>query len=105
MRRLPAEWHAPRFDYSVDWKSDLRRAIASASKVDFEWVSGTGRHIGTVVHDGLKRMAAEGIWTVEQIHGMRPLFSSELRRLGVGVEEIREATREGRASAGEYGLE
>lgn len=92
VRHLPAGWKLPQFEHSVYWRPQSRRAVASASKVNYEWVSGTGRHIGTVVHDAMKRMAAGGLWSGEQIRNSQPRFTAELRRLGVAEVELAEAT-------------
>lgn len=92
VRHLPDTWRLPRFDHSVQWQPELRRAVASASKVDYEWVSGTGRHIGTVIHDALRRMTTERIWSQEEIGSRKGFFGDELKRLGVGADEIAEAS-------------
>ncbi len=93
LRRLPANWRAPQFDSSVQWQPEYRRAAASARKTSYEWVSGTGRHVGTVVHELLKRIAQEGAnaWTAERLVAVRPMIESELLRLGVPRSQKSEA--------------
>ncbi len=92
--RLPANWGTPQLDRSVQWQPDLRRATASARKVTYEWVSDTGRHIGTVVHEILKRAAREGMaaWPAERVTTLSPVIKSELLRLGVPRSEETEAS-------------
>ncbi len=94
LSRLPANWRAPQFDSSVQWQPELRIAAASDRQITYEWVSGTGRHVGTVVHELLKRIAEDGgrAWTSERISGARSVIESELLRLGVPRSERLEAT-------------
>ncbi|HEY3935851.1 MAG TPA: UvrD-helicase domain-containing protein [Bryobacteraceae bacterium] len=86
--RLPADWQAPRFDFSVDWKPQLARAAASSRPVTYEWVSDASRHAGTVVHDMLRRMAGESaVWTPARLAAFTPAIKAELLRLGVARSE------------------
>ena len=89
LRRLPADWRAPRLDTSVEWQPELRRATASAHEIPYVWVSDTGRHVGSVVHEFLKQAAREGLerWTSARIAALAPVVESELMRLGVATEE------------------
>jgi ATP-dependent exoDNAse (exonuclease V) beta subunit len=86
LRRLPAGWRAPVLEPSIIWQTPVRHAAAAARNVTYEWVGDTGRHVGTVVHELLKRVAAgaNSSWS--------PAFvSSELRRLGVPDSQREEA--------------
>ena len=87
LRRLPANWRAPLFERSIDWQPELRRATASGRRISYQWVGDTSRHVGTVVHEFLKRTAGA------RVEVPMPLIRSELLRLGVA------ATEEPRASA------
>lgn len=59
---------------------------ASTPQIDFEWATDTARHVGTVVHTFLQRIASDGLetWDAKRIDASRPLFQKELTRLGVG---------------------
>jgi ATP-dependent exoDNAse (exonuclease V) beta subunit len=86
LRRLPADWKTPRPEPAVQWKPELQRGVASTRKVTYEWVSDTSRHVGTVVHELLKRASG----------GNSPVFASEkieaeLLRLGVARVEVTQA--------------
>ncbi len=84
LRRLPLEWHAPKFDRGVKWQQELTRATASERRITYEWVSSTSRHVGTVVHEFLKR-------------GARPdavIVKPELLRLGVPAADEPAATKQ-----------
>lgn len=81
LRRLPGNWRAPAVSPAVYWQPQLQRATASGRTITYEWVSDTSRHIGTVVHEVLKR-AAGGRPDIRA-----PLIKSELLRLGVSRAE------------------
>jgi hypothetical protein len=90
VRRLPENWHLPRFSRWIDWQPELRQATPSARPITYEWVSDTARHVGTVVHELLKQ-AAGANWTEENVQAAMPVVSSELLRLGVPRTEHDEA--------------
>jgi len=89
LRRLPVSWRASKPAPSVEWHSNLHQGIASARKITYEWVSGTGRHVGTVVHEIL-RHAANGPAT--DYAPSESTVKSELRRMGVSESELTTAT-------------
>lgn len=93
LRRMPANWRTPQFDTSVEWQPEFRRTTASARTISYEWVSGTGRHVGTVVHELLNQMAQESgsAGTEERLATLRPVIESELLRLGVARSEMSKA--------------
>lgn len=85
LRRLPAGRRAPLLEMSVARREAYQRVTASSGKPSYHWVSNTGRHVGTIVHGLLKRIAAEGVdgWTEERLGAMEPMIRGELMRLGV----------------------
>jgi ATP-dependent helicase/nuclease subunit A len=95
LHRLPTKWRTPHFDPSLQWQPEFRRATASARKVTYEWVSGTGRHVGTVVHQMLNRISQDGAgtWSTDRVAAVRPKIESELLRLGVPHSEHRNAVK------------
>ena len=94
LTRLPAAWRAPKFEMSVTWQPALQRAPAAARKVTYEWVGDTSRHVGTLVHAFLQRMAAGGVetWNEARVSAARSLIRAELLRLGVPATETAEAS-------------
>lgn len=96
LKRLPAGWHTPRFDAPFDWQPEFRRAVASAHELPYVWVSDTGRHVGSVVHELLKRVAQEGLnkWSSARLAALAPLVHSELMRLGVAKRDQAEASEQ-----------
>lgn len=91
LRRLPANWHLPRFSRWIDWQPEFRQTTPSSRPITYEWVSDTARHAGTVVHELLKR-ATGASWTEQNVTALTPAIESELLRLGVPRSEHAEAT-------------
>ena len=61
LRRLPAGWQPPVPPADVAWQGTGRLAAEAAPQVEFDWAGDTLRHVGTVVHRLLQRIAtAEG---------------------------------------------
>ncbi len=63
---------------------------ATITIIDFEWAGDLARHIGTVVHVFLQRIAADGVaeWNAARIDACRALFAHELARLGVADDDL-----------------
>ncbi len=98
--RLPETWRAPKRESGIVWEPEFHRDTSSARKISYEWVSDSGRHIGTVVHAVLRRVVSEGVdrWSPERISKMDTIFHSELLRLGVSrAEEANAAAQVARA--------
>ncbi len=73
---------------------DDKAADTPSPQIDFEWATDAARHVGTVVHTFLQRIASDGLeaWNVKRINASRQLFQTELTRLGVGNNEVNAAT-------------
>ena len=89
LNRLPENWHLPKFALSVAWQPEYERAPAAAREITFEWVGDASRHAGTVIHELLKKIAADGVdhWDAARINALRPTIRAELLRLGVPADE------------------
>ncbi|MFL6414631.1 MAG: UvrD-helicase domain-containing protein [Bryobacteraceae bacterium] len=93
IRRLPENWTSPSVSSAVRLPSKMARAAASERPVTYEWVSGLARHVGTVVHQFLKRAAGKDDSLLTQpARALEPLIRSELARLGVRQSEQGEGT-------------
>jgi len=93
IRRLPGTWQAPELAPALRLPDVITRGAASERPVTYEWVSGVGRHVGTVVHQFLKR-ASEAAGRIPVEYPARTfdaLVRSELARLGVRPSQQREA--------------
>ncbi len=94
LRRLPANWQVPDAPQSVSAAAPLARGIASSRKVSYDWVSDVARYVGTVVHEYLRHFAEEGLacWSSRRLASQKQVVESELRRLGVPLDELQKAT-------------
>ena len=76
----------------VRWKAPPE--VGEEEQIEFSWAGETARHIGTVVHRWLQRMAEDELrgWDEKRVRGLRARFSRELERRGVPpVEATRSA--------------
>lgn len=62
---------------------------AANEALSFRWVGDTLRHIGTVVHRALERIAEDGLerWSADEVARRRPAFANALLGLGVTPAE------------------
>ena len=58
--------------------------------IEFSWAGETARHVGTVVHRWLQRIAEDGLpgWDAKRIASLRRRFETDLRRRGVVPAEL-----------------
>ncbi|HXR74485.1 MAG TPA: UvrD-helicase domain-containing protein [Bryobacteraceae bacterium] len=94
LRRLPEHWILPIPEPAAPWRPPFHREVPSEREITYEWVSDTGRHVGTVVHDFLRRIAEEGVahWTSSRVDSHAHFVTDELRRMGVARSELAAAT-------------
>jgi len=89
LARLPDDWVLPEAPAAVAWAGaeDARGAEAA---IEFSWVGETARHVGTVVHRWLQRIAEDALegWTVERVDGLRAVFRADLASRGVLEAEL-----------------
>jgi ATP-dependent helicase/nuclease subunit A len=92
LRRLSDAWRAPEVPAAAPLPH-LPLERASIEPPEFSWVGETQRHIGTVVHALLARVAdAPALPTGEQLEAQRDAVLRQLRREGVPEHERAEAT-------------
>lgn len=89
LTRLTADWAPP------SGADDPLRIFAAAPAttwvdVPFDWASPTARHVGTVTHRWLQRIAEQGpdAWSPERIAQARPAIARALRQLGVAEDAL-----------------
>jgi ATP-dependent exoDNAse (exonuclease V) beta subunit len=92
LRRLSADFAMPAAPEAVVWKA--AEEGREESQVEFSWVGETARHVGTVVHRWLQRMAEDALqgWSRAAIDGLSKQFASELARKGVPPADLERAS-------------
>jgi ATP-dependent helicase/nuclease subunit A len=93
IHRLSLDWKLPSLPAPVASSGRVAAGEIEGSDVSFHWVGDTLRHVGTVVHQMLRRIAEDGIlfWNASRIRQSRPAYSSALAALGVPAAELNEA--------------
>jgi ATP-dependent exoDNAse (exonuclease V) beta subunit len=86
--RLRREWYPIEPGTAVQWAGST--VLASEEVPEFEWVGETLRHVGTVVHRLLQRIAEDGVasWDATQRKRAMPLIRQLLAQAGVREEEL-----------------
>lgn len=88
LRRLVAGWTLPELLPAAEL-SHLPVSRRSLELPEFSWVGETARHIGTVVHGELEKLAArEKGPDADEIRSQRAFYSYQLRRHGVPEPEL-----------------
>jgi ATP-dependent exoDNAse (exonuclease V) beta subunit len=95
IQRLPLNWLPPPPPARVELALPMQDAARSGSPedVEFSWASETAKHVGTVVHRFLQRIAEAGLasWDAARVNALQPAFQRELKRLGVPEAEMQPA--------------
>jgi hypothetical protein len=90
--RVIADQHVPALPIAIAIGAGAATGKLAASKgtIEFDWASETARHVGTVVHAFLHRIAEDGLdrWSAGRIMALSAGFKRELGRLGVGDAEL-----------------
>jgi ATP-dependent exoDNAse (exonuclease V) beta subunit len=90
LRRLPLAWRMPEPD-SPRIASTCTPAVTAQPPVEFDWATETARHVGTVVHRELQRIARYGAAGGGRAAVTRRRYVDELAELGVPAERRPEA--------------
>ncbi|MFH1575287.1 MAG: 3'-5' exonuclease, partial [Acidobacteriota bacterium] len=90
LRRLTLDWQLPSPPPAVTLSGQAAAGESERSAVSFHWVGDTLRHVGTVVHQMLRRIAEDGVaeWDADRVGRHRPAYLSALASLGVPVHEL-----------------
>ena len=102
LRRLPAGFAPPPPPEPVRWTAPAEEA-PEAEAIEFSWARETARHVGTVAHRWLQRIAEDSLrgWDEARVRSLAPAFRRELERQGVPPAELeRSAARVAEALAG-----
>ncbi len=61
LRRLPPGWQEAELPRAPRFESQLMPRAAVEPELEFDWATETARHVGTVVHRELQRLARDGL--------------------------------------------
>jgi ATP-dependent helicase/nuclease subunit A len=83
INRLPTSLSLPSLPAQVKWSAPPEGR--DEPQIEFSWASETARHVGTVVHRWLQRMAQDELrgWDAKRIDSLAGVFRRELQRRGV----------------------
>jgi len=97
--RLASGWRTPAPPPAVAWRAPAE-AAGLEEPIEFSWAGETARHVGTVVHRWLQRIAEEEMrgWTAERVGKLSGRFAKELEERGVPAFELDEAVGRVRAA-------
>jgi ATP-dependent exoDNAse (exonuclease V) beta subunit len=105
LRRLPADWKLPDAPRAAAWSAPVEET-SDRDDIEFSWVGETARHIGSVVHRWLQRIAEDELrgWDGARVNAMLEQFHRELAARGVenaelGAASARVATAVGKSLA------
>ncbi len=72
---------------AVEWRASAAAQQAN-EVIEFSWVGETARHVGSVVHRWMQRIADDGLdgWTPARVDALQPRLLLELERRGVPRE-------------------
>jgi ATP-dependent helicase/nuclease subunit A len=92
LRRLPAAWARPAAPSPAAWTPppDMARA---RDEIEFSWAGETARHVGSVVHRWLQRIAEDGLdgWDAARVVALQKAFREQLALRGVPRDEVADA--------------
>ncbi|MGE0559307.1 MAG: UvrD-helicase domain-containing protein [Burkholderiales bacterium] len=92
LRRLPTDWTLPPAPPPACWQAPPE-AVRAQDALEFSWAGETARHVGTVVHRWLQRIAQDGAagWDAARIQALTPAIRNALSAQGVGDAELPDA--------------
>ncbi len=90
IQRLVAGWSLPPPPPDVAWAAGVDELEPEQEPVEFLWAGDTARHVGTVVHRGLRAIAESGLdgWDAERVAARQPRVRTVLAHLGVPAAEL-----------------
>ena len=93
LQRLAADWQPTGLPATAG-ASAVDGGTEPALKIDFDWAGDTARHVGTLVHRYLERIANDGVdrWPLARFDALEQTLQRALRTLGVADDELQAAT-------------
>ncbi len=92
LHRLPLDWTPPSPPPRVALALPVNDVAHGSAhdQVEFSWASETAKHIGTLVHRFLQRIAEDSLeqWDAARVQSLDAVVQRELKRLGVPDSEM-----------------
>jgi ATP-dependent exoDNAse (exonuclease V) beta subunit len=89
INRLAPDFQMPPLPAPIRWTPPPEGR--EEEQIEFSWAGETARHVGTVVHRWLQRVAEDELrgWDAKRVDSLRENFSRELERRGVMPVELK----------------
>jgi ATP-dependent exoDNAse (exonuclease V) beta subunit len=93
LRRLASAWSLPAAPLALAWTA-ASETVRAQDNIEYSWAGETARHVGSVVHRWLQRIAEDALrgWSAARIDGMHAMFRQELAAQGVVQGELAAAS-------------
>ncbi|HEX6295711.1 MAG TPA: UvrD-helicase domain-containing protein [Burkholderiales bacterium] len=93
LKRLSSSFAQPAPPPAVCWTAP-EEGQTEQQEIEFSWVGETARHVGTVVHRWLQRIAEDELqgWDARRVASLLPQFTKELERRGVPAADLKRAS-------------
>jgi len=93
LRRLASAWILPEAPPALAWTA-ASETVHAQDEIEFSWAGETARHVGSVVHRWLQRIAEDELkgWDAARIDAMRAGFNKELAARGVEQAQLAAAS-------------
>lgn len=90
--RLPADFESAAPPPPAAWTAPAEEG--GDPEIEFSWAGETARHVGTVVHRWLQRIADDALagWDPARVERLKPRFAHDLQRRGVPSSELKAST-------------
>jgi len=88
LQRLRADFVLPGAPPSVQWTAPEEGR--TEEQIEFSWAGESARHVGTVVHRWLQRIADDAMkgWDAKRVDALRAMFTRELERRGIPRPQV-----------------
>ena len=98
LRRISSGWQPPAAPPRVAWIPPAD-PVRAQDAIEFSWAGETARHIGSVVHRWLQRVAEDRLerWDAKRVRGLRKTFENDLVACGLPTGAVEDAA--GRVAA------
>jgi len=92
LRRIASGWQSPPAPPRVSWTPPAD-PVRGRDAIEFSWAGETARHIGSVVHRWLQRIADDGLkgWVPARVNALKNVFRDELVAAGLPLDALETA--------------